>query len=165
MYDAVGNKKRQRHILSGLAEQRLEERNRQDLVAVRRPAEKDLLSRFLQDHWMFKTTSMTDQTEYIKEKHVTWVAAGISTAVAAILLLGAIVLLRLLQDENAQLGVIAMFTVLFAASVGVLTNARRAEIFASTAAYAAVLVVFVSSNSGTSNCTCAPQDKEGLYIT
>jgi hypothetical protein len=29
-----------------------------------------------------------------------------------------------------------------------LTNARRAEIFGSTAAYAAVLVVFVSSNLG-----------------
>jgi len=77
---------------------------------------------------------------------------------AAILLLGAIVTLRLLdQQNNAQLGVIATFTVLFAASVGVLTNARRAEVFASTAAYAAVLVVFVSTSSVTTvNCTCQP---------
>lgn len=64
--------------------------------------------------------------------------------------MGAILLLRLLERETAQLGLIAMFTVLFAASVGVLTNARRVEIFAATAAYAAVLVVFVSS----SNCIC-----------
>lgn len=88
-----------------------------------------------------------------------WVAAAVSTVVAAILLLGAIILLRLLDQENAQLGVIAMFTVLFAVSVGVLTNARRAEIFASTAAYAAVLVVFVSSspsNSDARKCTCTP---------
>ena len=41
---------------------------------------------------------------------------------------------------------IAGFTVLFAASVGLLTNAKRAEMFASTAAYAAVLVVFVSGD-------------------
>lgn len=76
---------------------------------------------------------------------------------AAILLLGAIVLLRLRVQRNTQLGLIARFTVLFAASVGVLTNARRAEIFASIAAYAAVLVVFVSSttkDSGIGKCTC-----------
>ena len=41
-------------ILAGLAGTRLDECNYQDLVAVRRPAEKDLLSQFLQDHWMFK---------------------------------------------------------------------------------------------------------------
>jgi len=87
------------------------------------------------------------------------VAATVSTVVAAILLLGAIVLLRLLDQEKVQLGVITAFTVLFAASVGVMTNARRAEIFASTAAYAALLVVFVSTsptNSGTGTCTCIP---------
>ena len=43
------------------------------------------------------------------------------------------------------MGLMAMFMVLFAISVAVLTNAKRAEIFASTAAYAAVLVVFASS--------------------
>jgi hypothetical protein len=145
-------------MLAGAAEERLDERNHRDLVAVRPPADKDLLSRFLQDHWMFKV-SFTDKTEHIKENHVAWIAAIVSTVVAAILLLGAIVLLRLLDQENVQLGVIAIFTILFAASVGVLTNARRAEIFAATAAYAAVLVVFVSSspsNSGTGNCTSVP---------
>ena len=67
-------------------------------------------------------------------------------------------MLRVLNQGNAQLGVVDMFTILFAASVRVLTNARRAEIFAATAAYAAVLVVFVSSpsSSETGNCTCAP---------
>ena len=78
-----------------------------------------------------------------------------STVLAAILLIGAVVLLRLLDQENAQLGVIAVFTVLFAVSVGVLTNVKRAEIFAATAAYTAVLVVFVSSpSSGPGSCTC-----------
>ncbi|KAH7013423.1 hypothetical protein EDB80DRAFT_371775 [Ilyonectria destructans] len=156
--DHTGNK-RHRSILAGLAEKRLDKCNHRDLIAIRRPADKDLLSRFLQDYWIFKTTRITDKTEHIKENHVAWVAATVSTVVAAILLLGAIVLLHLLDQENAQLGVIAMFTVLFAASVRVLTNARRAEIFASTAAYAAVLVVFVSSspsNSGTGNCICVP---------
>ncbi|GJN74708.1 hypothetical protein PLICBS_008801 [Purpureocillium lilacinum] len=148
--DEPGRGKRRRPVLGGLAASRLDESNRRDLIAVRRLADKDLLSRFLQDHWMFKTTRLTDETEYVDERHVAWVAAAVSTVVATVLLLGAIFLLRLLENETSQLGVIAMFTVLFAASVGVLTNARRAEIFAATAAYSAVLVVFVSS----SNCTC-----------
>ncbi|RSL41849.1 hypothetical protein CEP54_015687 [Fusarium duplospermum] len=37
-----------------LAEKRLDESNHRDLVAVRRPADTDLLSRFLQDCWIFK---------------------------------------------------------------------------------------------------------------
>ena len=53
----LGNKKR-RAMLAGAAEDRLDERNHRDLVAVRGPAEKDLLSRFLQDHWIFKVSTM-----------------------------------------------------------------------------------------------------------
>ena len=99
---------------------------------------------------------ITDEIEHIREHHVARVAAAVSTIAAAILLLGAIVSLRLLDQRNdAQLAVIAAFTVAFAASVGALTNARRAEVFGSTAAYAAVLVVFVSStNVETVNCMC-----------
>lgn len=53
------------------------------------------------------------------------------------------------------------WTVLFAACVGFLTNARRDQIFGATAAYAAVLVVFISGNLGgapstTRTCICAP---------
>ena len=47
-----------------------------------------------------------------------------------------------------KLGLIALFTVLFAAVIPLVTNARRAEVFAACAAYAAVLVVFVSGNLG-----------------
>jgi len=103
---------------------------------------------------MFKTTSTGPDFEHIKEKHVSWVAAGVSTIAAAILLLGAIIILHFLKDEKAQLGIIALLEVLFAVSVGVLTNARRAEVFAATAAYAAVLVVFVSVDSGGTAYTC-----------
>lgn len=53
-----------------------------------------------------------------------------------------------------RLGMLALFTALFAGVVGLLTNARRAEIFASSAAYAAVLVVYVSGSLG-------PPDKAG----
>ncbi|KAJ3479225.1 hypothetical protein NLG97_g8370 [Lecanicillium saksenae] len=144
IYDGCTGTTKRRSILDGLAKQRLEE-NHGDLVEVRPQTEKDPLSRFLQDHWMFRTATLADDVEHIDEKHVALAAATVSTLVAAILLLGAIVLLRVIDRQNAQLGVIAMFMVLFVISVSLLTNARRAEVFASTAAYAAVLVVFVSS--------------------
>lgn len=39
-----------------------------------------------------------------------------------------------------------MFTTLFAITVALTTNARKAEVFGSCAAYAAALVVFVSGD-------------------
>ena len=53
-----------------------------------------------------------------------------------------------MKNEKSLLGMLSGWTVLFAACVGLLTNARRDQIFAATAAYAAVLVVFVSGNLG-----------------
>jgi len=47
-----------------------------------------------------------------------------------------------------RLGMVAMFTAIFAAVIDLLTNARRAETFCSTVAYATVLVVFVNGNLG-----------------
>ena len=80
-----------------------------------------------------------------------------------------------MTSPDWRLGLIATFTTLFAASVGLLTNARRAELFAATAAYvylplvslkrvadhdvyryAAVLVVFVSGDLGNSQSNTAP---------
>lgn len=46
--------KKLRPILGGLSEKRLSEENHGDLVEIRRQADKDMLSRFLQDHWIFK---------------------------------------------------------------------------------------------------------------
>jgi hypothetical protein len=61
----------------------------------------------------------------------------------------AILSLRATSSEKAVLGMLCGWTVLFAACAGLLTNAKRDQIFAATAAYAAVLVVFVGENLGT----------------
>jgi len=63
------------------------------------------------------------------------------------------------QNKQALLGMLSGWTVLFAACVGLLTNARRDQIFGATAAYAAVLVVFVSGDLGSApagggSCVC-----------
>lgn len=53
---------------------------------------------------------------------------------SAFLLMGAIVALYLVKNMAKRLGILAIFTSVFAGSIGLLTNARRAEIFGSTAA-------------------------------
>ena len=62
--------------------------------------------------------------------------ALISIFSSAILLVGAIVCLMLVANRgiNVRVGMIMLFTSLFALVVGLLTNARRAEIFGATAA-------------------------------
>lgn len=125
-----------------------------DLAALRPPTDKDALSRFLQDHWPFQDKAYPDpgdNTRHFSERHVMWAVAFISTVIAAILLIGAITSLYFVTNPGAKLGMISGFTVLFAIGVGLLTNAKRSEIFAATAAYAAVLVVFVSGNLGNTN--------------
>ncbi|KAL6693083.1 hypothetical protein J3F84DRAFT_351062 [Trichoderma pleuroticola] len=88
------------------------------------------------------------------EKSISAATAIISIIIAAGLLVGPIIGLYHVHNDAAKLGMLAAFTALFALSVGVMTNAKRAEIFASAAAYAAVLVVFVSGNI--SNSTTLP---------
>ena len=53
---------------------------------------------------------------------------------AALLLVGAIVSLYTIKGPSERLGLLAMWTILFAFSVTVLSTARRAEVFAATAA-------------------------------
>jgi hypothetical protein len=106
------------------------------------------VSRFLQDHWPARGKQFhpTYLTAHFKEKHVSWIVGTISTVTAAGLLIGSIAVLNFVTDQNRRLVWIAGFTLLFALSVVLLSNATRVEVFAATAAYMAVLVVFVSNN-------------------
>jgi hypothetical protein len=46
------------------------------------------------------------------------------------------------------IGILVVFTLLFSAAMSVLTKAARHELFAASAAYCAVLVVFISNFGG-----------------
>ncbi|KAE9362993.1 hypothetical protein N431DRAFT_423351 [Stipitochalara longipes BDJ] len=125
--------------------------NPQDLIALRVVADQDRLSSFVHSNLgVFFATSQPDGSQiYTSERGIARFVAIFSTILAAGLLFGAILSLRATSSEKAVLGMLCGWTVLFAACVGLLTNAKRAEIFGATAAYAAVLVVFVSGNLGT----------------
>lgn len=68
------------------------------------------------------------------EKSISNIVAIISSLLAAILLIGSITNLYFATTDAVKLGLVAVFMV-FALSVGLMTNARRAEIFAATVAY------------------------------
>jgi hypothetical protein len=72
----------------------------------------------------------------------------ISIISAIVLLIGAVIVLYFVTNPKAQLTILCGWTAFFALTLGLLTNARRQDVFAATAAYAAVLVVFVSGNLG-----------------
>ena len=87
---------------------------------------------------------------YTSERRIHFAVAVINVVLAAVLLFGAILNLYYVTNETKRLELIAGYTVFFAICVGVITKARGHEVFAACAAYAAVLVVFVSGNLGKS---------------
>ncbi|KAF1842059.1 uncharacterized protein K460DRAFT_435383 [Cucurbitaria berberidis CBS 394.84] len=108
-----------------------------DLVALRVQENPDRLTNFAQEHMGFlfpdRKRSRTS-IAYASDRAISSFIAWFSTFLAALLLIGAIVVLYKVRSPDWRLGLIATFTSLFASSVGLLTNARRAELFAATAA-------------------------------
>jgi lysylphosphatidylglycerol synthetase-like protein (DUF2156 family) len=154
-------------LISGRAKLFLDDET--DLVALVKPAEEDYLSRFLQNHWLFRkrnTSDPFDRTTIHSNNHIVRTVAALDMVLAAVLLIGAIVNLYLVPNPKAKLGLVAMYTMLFAVSMAVCTNARRAEVFAATAAYAAVLVVFVSGDlGGRKSAQCLIQLEGAIWKT
>ena len=134
----------------GYGKHLLDEQN--DFVALGTTEEQDRLTRIIQDLsgrcLPGLRRSSSSKVKYYSERMVQRVIAGISIIMAALLLEGAIVALYFITNPRLRLGLIALFMVLFAGGIGLLSNAKRSEMFAATAAYAAVLVVFVSGNLG-----------------
>ena len=97
---------------------------------------------------MNQTETPEGPIAHISERKIARFVAVVSTLLAAVLLIGAIVALNYVQSQDWKMALVAIFTIMFAGSVGLLTSARRQEVFATTAAYAAVLVVFVSGRPG-----------------
>jgi predicted lysophospholipase L1 biosynthesis ABC-type transport system permease subunit len=87
---------------------------------------------------------------YFPARRVQILSYSVSAILCAVLLVGAMACLGAINQRSWKLsiGMVAVFIFMFAAFVALLTNAKRSEVFASTAAYAAVLVVYVGSGVG-----------------
>jgi hypothetical protein len=114
-------------------EENLLQAHEDDLSILGTRKEQDILTKILHRHlaWIFPTDGQAGRTKSI-ESAVTVV----TTVWIAIFLVGAVVGLYFVSDMRARLGMLACFTILFAATVAVLTNARRHDVYMATAAYA-----------------------------
>lgn len=138
-----------------------------DYVSLSQRSESDFLTYFLKTYCsrLFQTRPPTPLPQELDISHqrppqvvhysmsrVRFVASFITTLTATLLLFLPIYTLYNIPNSRAglTLGLIAMFTVLFAGGIVIMTNARRAEVFGACAAYAAVLVVFVSGDFASS---------------
>ena len=100
------------------------------------------------NNFVSKAETSDGYSAYISEHSLSVCVTILSSLLSAILLFGSIISLYFTHNPYALLGMLGGWTVLFAVSVGWLTNAKRDQVFAATAAYAAVLVVFVSGTLG-----------------
>lgn len=92
---------------------------------------------------------------YYSYERVRFTALFITTLAAAVLLFTPIFTFYNISASRPSLtlGLIAMFTIIFAGTLAVITTASRSEIFAACAAYSAVLVVFVSGDFASGGAT------------
>ncbi|KAJ9608350.1 hypothetical protein H2200_007338 [Cladophialophora chaetospira] len=136
-----------------------------DHVSLKSIPEPDFLTYVLKNYCsrLFQTRNRSEmhgltrlsspEVRHYSVERVNFAASFITTMLSALLLFLPIYILYHVSAKRAglTLGLIALFTCLFAGTIALVTNARRAEIFGSCAAYAAVLVVFVSGDFANSN--------------
>lgn len=85
---------------------------------------------------------------YLSSRRLSLTVDFITIVLCCTFLFGAIYSLYYVTRDEVKLGLIAGYTLGFALCIGLVSNAKRSEIFGACAAYAAVLVVFVSGNLG-----------------
>ncbi|KAF8540040.1 hypothetical protein BDD12DRAFT_881154 [Trichophaea hybrida] len=83
---------------------------------------------------------------YYSEDKINQLSNFIALMLAVCLLIGAIASLYYVRTEGLRLGMISVYILLFAAGLSLTTSGKKGEVFGATAAYAAVLVVYISRN-------------------
>ncbi|KAH0425847.1 hypothetical protein CcaCcLH18_10716 [Colletotrichum camelliae] len=123
------------HILGGKAKGFLKDPI--DLVTLKNSNEVDYLSRFLQRHWVTEKQISGDGVNYFarfNQRSINVTVNLVTLITAVIFLLGPITALNFVQNRTPKLALILVFAILFASNIGLITTAKRAEIFAATAA-------------------------------
>ncbi|PMD49300.1 uncharacterized protein K444DRAFT_638802 [Hyaloscypha bicolor E] len=82
-----------------------------------------------------------------RDTHFHRVATILGTLVSSLIPIAAIIVLSFVRDMTARLGAVCAFTAIFSVCLSLVTEAKRVENFAATAAFASVQVVFVGSTN------------------
>ena len=147
--------------------------DRDDLVAVAPKQEHGIMNVLVEEitqkiskslaAFLFRTADQRRRTgkeevALYSQQRLDAVANAFITLIATFMLLAPICILYLAHTQAVlQLVVILLFTQFFGFCITVFTKARKHEVFAATAAYAAVLVVFLANNNPLSLMSSTPQ--------
>ena len=108
---------------------------------------------------MFSTPELRKKTDdgavhyYSRSRVEFFVGLIITSLIFVLLVVPVVVMYKMTSVSKSQhstftaIGVLIIFTLLFSAAMGLLTVAKRHEIFAASAAYCAILVVFIGNFS------------------
>ncbi|CZR67079.1 uncharacterized protein PAC_16978 [Phialocephala subalpina] len=130
-----------------------------DLLAIKRREHADPVSRWFIDGFIpwfhnkfgsrFKKpipeSPLSEVSQY-NETPLLRIVNILGTLVASLLPISSIVILYFVNNAVVRLGIVVAFTAVFSITLLLITQAKRAEVFAATSAFAAVQVVFISSN-------------------
>ena len=105
-------------------------KDEKDLCVLAPPVERDRLTKFLEGPFSF----FFRDADFISHRKIEALVSFISMVVALLFLLGALWGLYGVSDAAAQLLMLSGFAVAFGGALGLLTNARRQDVFAATAA-------------------------------
>ncbi|MCJ1351954.1 MAG: hypothetical protein MMC33_001938 [Icmadophila ericetorum] len=149
-------------------------RHREDLLTINTGREwcgfDGMIEKMLKkcDCWLIRRLFLTEELRkktqaseihYFDKKRVEKLVGIIITAIIFVLLILPVIGMYKLtevgdaanpQSTFTAIGVLVVFTLLFSAAMSLLTKAQRHELFAASAAYCAVLVVFISNLNGSS---------------
>lgn len=115
-----------------------------DLLALRRRNESDPFSRWVMEKLIpryhrvlghtYKYPSINSNEISYSDSIVLYVASVLAATLASLLVVGSVIILYEVAAMRAQLGAMAAFTVVFSLSLTLLTNTKRSDVFAATAA-------------------------------
>ncbi|KAF2661394.1 hypothetical protein K491DRAFT_710965 [Lophiostoma macrostomum CBS 122681] len=124
-----------------------------DLLSVSSRSTDDLFTRFFEEHKPMKGQEGTNIAHYGKAGFKR-MARILNTMLSALLPSLSVLALYLIHNPLVRLGAIVGFSAAFSLILTLFTKARPVEVFAATAAFASVQVVFVGGGTGGSSGTC-----------
>ncbi|MCJ1389043.1 hypothetical protein MMC18_001897 [Xylographa bjoerkii] len=142
-------------FLLGLDSKAWNEDTEEDLICLSHQGDEDHLSKWVTDkfmvwiHYLFGRRLNQNTLVYYSEDRALRLLSLISTVLASILPIVAIVVLYVVPTTKYRLGILAGSTAVFALILSVVAKAKRSDGFAATAAFAAVQVVFIDISGPT----------------
>ena len=131
----------------------LNSKNFRDTISLTPDPNREAFSRFLTYKlgWLFlsgkdKQEARQKGFTVFSDHRVRRTTRVVAVVLSSILPVLSTVILYYVHSTNVHIGLIIVFSTLFSGVVALVSDARNVEVMAATAAYAAVMVVFVSGN-------------------